>query len=77
MSIYKGQLTLCGITYCVEVINGVRYINGKSVSDFVDTLSIEQVREFAKIGARALDAERNGEEYRPMQDYKEMQLKGN
>lgn len=61
MSIYKGQLTLCGITYCVEVINGVRYINGKSVSDFVDTLSIEQLREFAKIGARALDAGRNGE----------------
>ena len=77
MSIYKGQLTLCGITYCVEVINGVKYINGKSVSDFVDTLSIEQVREFAKIGARAVDAERNGEEYRPMQDYREMQLKRN
>ena len=77
MSIYKGQITLCGITYNVEVINGVRYINGKTVPDFVDTLSIEQVREFAKIGARALDAERNGEEYSPMQDYKEMQLKKN
>ena len=77
MSIYKGQLTLCGITYCVEVINGVRYINGKSVSDFVDTLSIEQVREFTKIGARTLDAEKYGYEYSPIKDYKEIQLKEN
>lgn len=77
MSIYKGLLTLCGITYCVEVINGVRYINGKTVSDFVDTLSIEQVREFAKIGARALDAERNVEEYSPIKDYQESWIKKN
>ena len=77
MSIYKGQITLCGITYNVEVINGVRYINGRTVSDFVDTLTMEQVIEFAKIGARALDAEKYGYEYSPIKDYKEMQLKKN
>lgn len=54
MSIYKGQLTLCGITYCVEVINGVRYINGKTVPDFVDTLSIEQVRKVASDALQSL-----------------------
>lgn len=54
MSIYKGQLPPCGITYCVEVINGVRYINGKTVPDFVDTLSIEQVRKVASDALQSL-----------------------
>lgn len=77
MSIYKGKLTLFGVTYDVEIINGERRINGMSLLEFVLSLPREQKLEFAKIGARALDAERNGEGYRPMQDYKEMKLKGN
>lgn len=77
MSKYKGKLTLFGVTYDVEIINGERRINGMSLLEFVLSLPREQKLELAKIGARALDAERNGEEYRPMQDYKEMQLKEN
>lgn len=77
MSSYKGKLTLFGVTYDVEVINGERRINGMPLLEFVLSLPREQKLELAKIGARALDAERNGEEYSPMQDYKEMQLKKN
>lgn len=77
MSIYKGKLTLCDTTYDVEVINGERRINGMSVSEFASSLPIEQVLELSKIGARALDAERNGEDYSPIKDYMEMQIKKN
>lgn len=77
MSKYKGKLTLFGVTYDVEIINGERRINGMSLLEFVLSLPREQKLELAKIGARALYAERNGEEYSPMQDYKEMQLKKN
>lgn len=77
MSIYKGELTLFGVTYEVEVINGERRINGMSLLEFVLSLPREQKLELAKIGARALDAERNGEDYSPIQDYREMQLRKN
>lgn len=43
MEKYKGKLTLGNKEYECEVIDGVRYIDGKTVDEFYNELPIEEV----------------------------------
>lgn len=57
---YKGKFKLNGKQYSCEVINGIAYIDGKTVSEFVKTLDSVTLSEFAKVGRQALIDEKNG-----------------
>lgn len=48
--VYKGQITIGDTTYQVEVINDIRYIEGKTIDEFFDTLPIEDVLKLSHIG---------------------------
>lgn len=56
----KGKITISGKTYDCEVRNGVRYIDGKTVSEFASTLSHREIMELAMVGAMAVEAEKEG-----------------
>lgn len=46
----KGTATIGGIKYTVEVKNGVRYIDGKTVDEFLKGLPITTLAECAIVG---------------------------
>lgn len=56
----KGNITLNGKKYSVEVINGKRLIDGKTVEEFVKSLDTITVAELANVGFQALKDENNG-----------------
>lgn len=56
----KGKITISGKTYDCEVRNGVRFIDGKTVPEFAATLSNSELFDLAKVGAAAVDAEKEG-----------------
>lgn len=57
---YKGQIRVAGRTYECEVINGVRYIDGKTVEEFYQSLDPITRMKFALLGAAAIDCEKQG-----------------
>lgn len=50
MSAKKGKITLSGKQYDCEIINGKPYIEGKTVDEFVKTLSPEAFLDAVCIG---------------------------
>ena len=69
MEKYKGKLTLGNKEYECEVIDGVRYIDGKTVDEFYNELPIEEVIKLVRVGFEALKAEKNGEAFSPKEEY--------
>lgn len=65
MNKHKGKVTIAGVEYSCEVIDGVRYIDGKTVGEFLKTLSREAVFNLAAVGSVAVKAERDGLEISP------------
>ena len=41
----KATISLCGQEYPVEIKNGVRYVNGLTVGEFIKTLPLDQLQE--------------------------------
>lgn len=69
MEKYKGKLTLRNKEYECEVIDGVRYIDGKTVDEFYNELPIEEVIKLVRVGFETLKAEKNGEAFSPKEEY--------
>lgn len=51
------------------MIDGVRYIDGKTVDEFYNELPIEEVIKLVRVGFEALKAEKNGEPFSPKEEY--------
>lgn len=60
MKKFKSKFVLDGKTYECEVIDGVRYVEGKMVDEFFETLADDQKLRFARVGKMALDGEKRG-----------------
>lgn len=56
---YTGTIRLAGKDYKVKVVNGVRYIDGKTVDDFIKTVDTQTFLDLAELGKKALDDEVN------------------
>ena len=54
---HKGTINLDGKTYEVEVKDGVRYIEGKTVDEFIETLTKDQLDRSAAMGLMAIKHE--------------------
>lgn len=59
-TVFKGKIVFEGKSYECEVINGERFIEGKTVHEFFKTLSPSQQIKFARIGKMALEDEARG-----------------
>lgn len=59
-NIHKGQIKIGNNSYQVEVIDGIRYVDGKTIDEFFDTLPIEDVMKFYHIGKQAIEDEKDG-----------------
>lgn len=57
---YEAKLKLWGKEYDVAVINGERFIDGKTVEEFMKTLTPDELTKSAIIGIEALRDERKG-----------------
>jgi hypothetical protein len=60
MKEYKSKIILNDKEYDVEVKNGVRFIDGKTVDEFMKGLDTITLLEFAEVGKIALADEKNG-----------------
>ena len=60
MSEYKGKVQIGSKIYSVEVKNGVRYIDGKTIDEFIATLNEDDMKKMAFVGAMALKDEIQG-----------------
>lgn len=56
----KGSFELDGTTYQCEVKDGARYVEGKTVDEFYETLTFDQKLRFSRVGREALKDERLG-----------------
>lgn len=63
----KGEITIAGETHEVEVRDGIRLIDGKSVDEFLSKLTQDDVRKLAEVGKQALIDEKLGSIRRPNQ----------
>lgn len=54
-----STITISGKTYNVEIKNGIRFIDGKNIDDFINSLPLESVIEMAKVGHATLKGENN------------------
>lgn len=64
---FKGTVTIAGNTYSCEVRNGIRYIAGLTVEEFMDGLTSPVspfhrtvLEDMAQVGAHALRLEKAG-----------------
>lgn len=57
---YKANIEIGGKTYPCEVKDGVRLIDGKTIEEFFNTLTRDEVHDLAVIGRRALYLEALG-----------------
>lgn len=57
---HKGTVRIGGKSYPVEVVNGERFIDGKTVDEFMKSLSVDEVMDMAQIGHAALKDEKAG-----------------
>lgn len=60
MKKYEGQVKIGDKIYKVAVIDGVRYMDGKTCEEFLRTCSPEEKINFAKLGMVAINDEKNG-----------------
>jgi hypothetical protein len=56
----EGHIQLNGKQYLVEVIDGERFIDGKTVEEFFQSLDADETNDLAIIGIKALKDEREG-----------------
>lgn len=77
MKQYKGKVLIAGKEYNCEVIDGIKYINGVTVSEFAKHLSPAEIFELANVGAAALDAERENRKFSPNMMYMEIRSSKN
>lgn len=50
----KGTVTIDGKTYNCEVVNGERFIDGKTVDEFMKSLPTDTIQRLAQVGEKAL-----------------------
>lgn len=60
MAEYKGKIQIGSKIYDVEVKNDVRYIDGKTIDAFIETLSEDEMKQMALVGVMALKDEMKG-----------------
>lgn len=60
---HKGVVRIAGKEYPCEVIDGVRYIDGMTVSEFMETLDTDTLIKLAKIGKTAIEFEKAGVDF--------------
>lgn len=56
----KSVVNIGGQNYEVEVKNGIRYIDGKTVDEFLETLDTETLLKASRVGKMAIDDEIKG-----------------
>lgn len=56
----SGTFKFNGVEYKCSVVDGVRYINGLSVNDWIDELSPRDLQDFAVVGQRVMQDMKNG-----------------
>lgn len=61
MTKYEGQIQIGKKVYKVAVIDGQRFIDGKTPEEFLETLSDEDRMALVKLGMIALNDTQNGE----------------
>jgi hypothetical protein len=54
---FKGRFYFDGKYYNCEVIDGIRYIEGKTVDEFMGTVTDEQNARIARVGKMAIEDE--------------------
>lgn len=52
--IKKNEIFICGKTYKITVVNGVRLIDGKTADEFVNTLDAIALMELSAVGRQIL-----------------------
>lgn len=52
--IKTGFVSIHGKEYPVSVIDGIPYIDGKTVDEFMDTIPRDMLADFAKLGLREM-----------------------
>lgn len=57
---YEGQIKICDKSYHAAVIDGIMYIEGKTIDEFFNTLTIEEIRKLYHIGKQAIEDEKDG-----------------
>lgn len=62
MKQYKSEIIIDGLSYTCEVIKGVRFINGMTVTDFLDYIKSNSatMNRLAQIGTQAIKDEAEG-----------------
>lgn len=60
---YKDKVLIGGKEYACEVIDGVRYIDGKTTDEFVRTLDIDTIRNLSVVGFCAVECEKKGVDF--------------
>lgn len=74
---FKGKVSISGKEYNCEVVNGIRYIDGMTVSEFAKRLSSAEILELAMVGADAIDAEKENRVSSPGVMYGEIRYQKN
>lgn len=74
---FKGKVSIAGKEYNCEVVNGIRYIDGVTVSEFAKRLSSAEILELAMVGACAVDSEKENRESSPGAMYREIRNQKN
>lgn len=69
MDDYKKKAFLFGKEVEYEVRDGVRYINGMTVSEFSKTLTPEERKKAFLVGLAAIKAEKKDEEFSEIEMY--------
>lgn len=54
MEIKSSRIKIGGKIYVVTVIDGKRYVNGKTITEFMDTLSLTDIKRCAVFGRNYL-----------------------
>ena len=65
--VFKGIATIAGKKYPCEVRNGIQYIDGKTVDEFMDTLPADVLMDMARVGAGFIDAKKEGRNFSPQE----------
>lgn len=69
----KGKITLGGKQYLAEIINGIQYVEGKTIDEFIKTLSPDDFIDAAIIGHVSI----TNPEISPLKVAKELHSKRN
>lgn len=65
----KAEIQIGHFKYQVEVIGGVRYVDGKTIDEFMKQLSVSDMEDLAEVGLQAIKDEKSGTKPRT---YKQM-----